>query len=124
MRHYDDDDLERALFALDLEEPPAGLRQTILARTIYHVPVVAAVRPWEPWLYGGLCAVLVWMLWLVMHGGAAQTVEQAVSYSDVAVGFLSHPANLFWIAVGGAATVWFSQLNLTGAPGYQPAARR
>ena len=124
MKHYDDDDLERALFALDLEEPPAGLRQAILARTIYHVPAAVAVRPWEPWVYGGLCAVFAWMLWLVLHGGATHTVEQAVSYGDAAVAFFSQPANLFWIAVGGAATVWFSQLNLTAAPGYQPAARR
>lgn len=124
MKHYDDDDLERALFALELEEPPAGLRQAILAGTVYHVPAAVTVRAWEPWVYGGLCAVLAWMLWLVLHGGAGHTVEQAFSYTDAAVAFFSQPANLFWIAVGGAATAWFSQLNLTAAPGYQPAARR
>ena len=51
MKFYEnDDELERALLSLELEEPPADLRRSILASTVYHVPVAASVRPWEPWL--------------------------------------------------------------------------
>lgn len=124
MKHYDDDELERALFALDLEEPPADLRASILAGTIYHVPVTAAVRPWELWLFGGLCAVLVWMLVFVLRGSAGPAAVQVEALGNGLAFFFSQPANLFWIAVGAAASVWISQVNLTGIPGYQRAARR
>lgn len=124
MKHYDDDELERALFALDLEQPPADLRASILSETIYHVPVTAAVRPWELWLFGGLCALLVWMLVLVMRGAAGPAAVQAEAFGSALGVFFSQPVNVFWIAVGGAASVWISQLNLTGAAGYQRATRR
>ena len=122
-RYDSDDELERALFALDLEEPPAQLRSSILAATIYHVPISATVRPWEVWLYGGLCAALVWLLIAVLTGTGAHAFETAGSYAEQALSFFSQPGTLFWIAVGGAA-IWFSQLNLTNLPGYQRAARR
>ena len=121
---YNDDELERALFALDLEEPPSDLRASILARTIYHVPATATVRPWEIWLFGGLLAILVWMLLTVLRGAAGPAISQADTFGSDLVAFFSHPANLFWIAVGAAATVWISQVNLTAVPGYQRAARR
>lgn len=125
MKYYNnDDELERALFALDLEEPPADLRQSILAATIYHVPVSASVRPWEAWLYGGLCAALVWLLIAVVRGTAAPAIALATSYGEQFVAFFSQPTVLFWIAIGGAATFWISQMNLTALPGYQRAARR
>ncbi len=79
-RHYNDDDLERALFALDLEEPPADLRDSILARTIYRVPASASVRPWEIWLYGAMCAALVWLLFFVLRGDAHHAVTTAADY--------------------------------------------
>ena len=123
MKHYDsDEELERALFALDLEEAPADLRPSILAATIYHVPVAAAVRPWEVWLYGGLCAALVWLLIAVLR--TASVDAAAVHYGEQLVAFFSQPATLFWIAVGAAASVWISQTNLTLPAGYQRATRR
>lgn len=122
-KHYNDDDLERALFALDLEEPPAELRSSILAGTIYHVPVAAAVRPWEVWLYGGLCAALVWVVIAVLRGAGAPAFETAATYGEQALTFFSQPMTLFWIAVGGAA-VMLSQMNLTNIPGVQRVARR
>lgn len=123
MKHYDsDEELERALFALDLEDPPADLRHSILAATIYHVPVTAAVRPWELWLYGGLCAALVWLLVAVLRGTPVDST--AMFYGEQLVAFFSHPATLFWIAVGAAASAWISQMNLTLPAGYQRATRR
>lgn len=124
MKRYDnDDELERALFTLDLEEPPADLRSSILAATIYHVPISAAVPPWETWLYGGLCAALVWLLVAVATGTGAHVLDTAGWYAEQALSFFSQPATLFWVAVGGAA-VWLSQVNLTNLPGYQRTARR
>ncbi len=124
MKRYDDQDLERALFALDLEEPPADLRQSILASTIYRVPVAASVPPWEVWLYGALCAAMVWLLIFVLRGSGAHEVASAESIGNQALAFFSQPGTLFWIALGGGATFWISQLNLTGAAGYQRATRR
>ncbi len=123
MKRWDDEELERALLALDLEEPPANLRDSILASTVYHVPAAAALRPWEPWLYGGLCAALVWLLLFVGRGGASE-FSAAESYAGELLAVAARPAVLFWIAVGGAATLWISQLNLTVLPGYQRATRR
>jgi hypothetical protein len=123
MKNYEnDDDLERALFAMDLEEPPADLRNSILAATIYHVPVAATVPAWEPWLYGGLCAALVWLLIAVIRGGTPVAIAE--SYGAEFVALVSQPATLFWIAVGGAATFFISQMNLTAFPGVQRAPRR
>jgi hypothetical protein len=125
MKRYDnDDELERALFALELEEPPADLRASILAHTIYRVPVSAAVPAWELWLYGALCAILVWMLILVVRGAAGPAAAEAATLGQQIAAFFSQPATLFWIAVGGAASVWISQVNLTALPGYQRATRR
>jgi hypothetical protein len=128
MKRYDsDDELERALFALDLEEPPAGLRDSILAGTIYHVPVAAVVRPWEVWIYGGLCAALVWLLIAVVRGAASGAATDFATtfatYGDTFWAFISQPATIFWLGVGAAATV-FSQVNLTALPGVRRAARR
>jgi hypothetical protein len=123
MKYYDnDDELERALFAMDLEEPPADLRSSILSATIYHVPVAATVPAWEPWLYGALCAALVWLLIAVLRGGSPATTM--AEYGVQFVSLFSHPATLFWIAVGGAATLFISQMNLTALPGAARAPRR
>jgi hypothetical protein len=118
-KRYDDDDIESALFALDLEEPPAELRNTILAQTIRHVPVSASVRPWELWVYGALCAAMVW-LFIAAGRGAGQA---AMSYGGQLLSYFSQPQILIWVAAG-AAVVWIFQMNLTFAPGYQRAARR
>jgi hypothetical protein len=123
-KNYSDEELERALFALDLEEPPADLRAAILADTIYRVPVSVAVRPWEIWLYGALCAALVWLMFFVLGGDANHAVATAAGYGHQFLAMLSQPAVMFWIALGGAATFWISQMDLTTAPGYQRATRR
>jgi hypothetical protein len=125
MKPYDsDEELERALFALDLEEPPADLRASILAGTVYRVPLAATVRPWEVWLYGALCALLAWMLILVAHGSARGALEAANAYGAQALSLLAQPAVLFWTAVGGAAAAWISQMNLSELPGFAPFRRR
>jgi hypothetical protein len=123
MKPYDtDDELERALFALPLEEPPADLRASILAATIYRAPL--PVKAWEVWALGALCAVLTWLLLLIARGGAAPTLAALSTYIDQAVTVFMQPQTLFWIALGGGAALWISQLNLTVAPGALRANRR
>jgi hypothetical protein len=123
-RYESDDELERALFNLELEEPPADLRSAILAATIYRQVQPSAVRPWEVWAFGILCAVLTWVLVLIARGTAAPASVSIASYADEAVRLFSQPQTLFWIAVGGGAAMWFSQLNLIVAPGASRATRR
>lgn len=123
MKSYDsDDELERALFALELEEPPSGLRDSILAATIYRPPV--AFKPWEVWSVGALCAVLTWLLVLVAQGSATPAFTAFDSYINEGLMLFSQPATLLWIALGGGAAFWISQLNLTPAPGVSQAPRR
>jgi hypothetical protein len=116
MKRYDnDDELERALFALDLEEPPAELRQNILAATVYRPPVTAAA--WEVWLVAGLCALLTWVAVLVTHGSNAQTVSAMAQHAADALSAVAKPQTLLWAAAGGGLVFWISQLNLTLVPG-------
>jgi len=122
-KYYDnDDELERALFALPLEEPPADLRASILAGTIYRQPL--AVKPWEVWILGTIAALIVWLCALVIRGGAGPALINAENGVHAALVAVGQPAVLLWAAVGGAAATWFSQLNLTVSPGYQRANRR
>ena len=123
MKPYDsDEELERALFALELEEPPADMRASILASTIYRPPV--PVQGWEIWILGGLFAVLAWLLALAAHGSALPALSTFNTYVDDAVTYVAKPETLFWLAAGGGLTLWISQLNLTIAPGALRATRR
>ena len=123
MKSYDnDDELERALFALELEEPPAGLRESILTATIYRQPL--PVKPWEMWALAGVCALLVWVAVLLVHGTPVPALSKAESYILDAMATLAKPQMLFWIAAGGGMALWISQLNLTLAPGALRATRR
>ena len=121
-KQYSDADLERALFAMPLEEPPAGMRASILAATVYRPKV--SVAAWEIWLFGIVSALIVWISALVIRGGGGPAIHAVQSASSFVTSVLSEPSTLLWIAIGGAAAVWLSQLNLTVLPGYQRAARR
>jgi hypothetical protein len=123
MKPYEsEDDLDRGLFALSLEEPPADLHGSILAATIYAPPVRAS--SWEAWLWGALCALFVWLLIMAGRGDAVPAANAAIdALGRFAAGALQ-PQVLFWIAVGGGAAFWISQLNLTFAPGASRIVRR
>jgi len=123
MKPYDsDEELDRALFALPLEEPPADLRASILAATIYRPPMT--VKPWEVWGGGALCALLTWVLLLILRGGAGLAVNELSAYIASGLAAIAQPQTLFWIAVGGGAAFWISQLNLTVTPEALRANRR
>ncbi|HZT13889.1 MAG TPA: hypothetical protein VFA29_13885 [Candidatus Baltobacteraceae bacterium] len=123
MKHYgNDDDLERALFALDLEEPPADLRRDILAATIYRPQV--AVPAWELWLMGAVCALLTWVAVLAGHNADSQTISILTHRAADGLAALAKPQTLLWAAAGGGLVLWISQLNLTPVAGALRATRR
>jgi hypothetical protein len=107
-----DDELERALFALPLEEPPDDLRSTILAATIDRPRLTFS--PWEVWAVGTLAALVVWLSVMVTtsvpHIGHA-IVSQLTSALDLFAASVGINT-LMWIALGGSFVFWISQLNL------------
>lgn len=111
---YDSDDaLDRALFALPLEEPPSDLRGSILAATAYRPAPPFAV--WEVAGLGALAAVTVWLGILIAIGGGGLFLS-TVSAIAVAIGeSLSDVRVLAWLAAGAATALW-----LTFFTGSQP----
>jgi len=114
MKHHDPDDaLDRALFALPLEEPPANLRAQILSATIYRAP--SAVKSWEPWAIGVALAVFTWLIaWTAFD--SAQVSKTLDLAGSAMLGFFSQSATLLWIALGGAVAIWYSQATLLRLP--------
>jgi hypothetical protein len=104
------DDLDRALFALPLETPPAGLRASILNATVYAEtarPVVSLARPWELWACGAALAVAAWLVFaLITQRGFAATLSADIFLT---VRPFAEPITLSWFAVGSvlAATLWY-----------------
>jgi len=123
MKYYEsDDELDRALFALDLEEPPAQLRSNILAVTIYRAPL--PVKPWEIWFIGALAALIVWLLISLLGGAQAGTFDRASDIVAQGISAVTTPDVLIWLAIGAGAAFWISQLNLTVMPGTERLFRR
>jgi hypothetical protein len=104
-----DDELDRALSALPLEEPPADLRGRILAATVYRAP--ATFRTWELWLLAFVVVVVAWATYEIF----ATSPGVAGNISDTLYRFV-HSAGLFsvttylWLAIGISITWWFSSL--------------
>lgn len=102
----DFDDLDRALFALPLELPPLGLRESILRATIYAPQAEPVFRPWEIAGIGAAVAVAVWLAIVLVSDrlfGATLVANAAAlgrSFAD--------PAMLAWVAVGAGIATWLS----------------
>jgi hypothetical protein len=116
----DFDELDRALFALPLEEPPAGLRESILRATVYG-PVANAIafNFWEVAGIGAALAVAVWLALLLVADK-----EFAMQASILAVTLFraaANPATLVWCAMGGWIAIVVTSLN---APSLQPIFRK
>lgn len=107
-----DDELDRALFALPLEEPPAELRERVLAATVLKTE--SAFAPWETWAIGTLLALAVWLLCLVSTGVGSEPVVAGLA--ALRASGLFDPATWLWLAVGGSATYWISRLILMPQP--------
>lgn len=123
MKSYEsDDDLDRALFALELDEPPADLRARILAATIYRAPL--PVRAWESVAIGLLVAFVVWLAIVALQGGTAPLIAEGTAALSQTFAQFARLDVLFWIALGASAAFWISQLNLIVAPGASRTIRR
>jgi hypothetical protein len=100
----DFDDLDRALFALPLDEPPAGLRESILRATIgADLSVAPAFSQWEIALVGALAACVVWLAAVLIADKHAGTEFTAAV--TAAVHAFADPATLLWLSVGAAVAL-------------------
>jgi len=105
-----DDELDQALFALPLEEPPAELHRAILAATVLQE--APAFRAWELWLLVGAAFVVgwlaVWMFGSVPDAGAR--TANAVIGALRAWGLFSL-STYVWLGIGISSLGWISSLN-------------
>ncbi len=116
MKYDSDDALDRALFALPLEEPPGDLRASILTATVYRpAPLFSA---WEAGVLGALTAVVIGMIVLVVMGGAPLFAHTVGAIESTGGRLLSNDVTLTWIAAGGATAIWLSLFT-----GFQPSTK-
>jgi hypothetical protein len=118
-----DDELDRALFALPLEAPPADLRARILGATVDRPRLT--FNTWEVWVVGTLVAFMVWLA--VMVATSVPHIDGAVTRSlldafDLFEGSVSLNT-LMWVALGASFVFWISQLTLPQAPRREAADR-
>ena len=111
----DFDELDRALFALPLEAPPPGLRQSILNATVYARAQAAAgpeIRTWELVVVGIALAAATWLiLSLLASKGFAAAFDADLLGAGRAI---ADPTTLVWLGAGGAVAAWLSFFNATG----------
>jgi len=94
-----DDDLDRALFALPLDVPPPGLRESILRATIYAP--VAIPSPFSTLETIGIGIALALAAWVAILCVADHSVVLALG--DLVSGLLralSDTRTLVWLGVG------------------------
>jgi hypothetical protein len=110
MTHDEFDDLDRALAALPLEEPPAGLHARIMASTVYRSQ--PANHTWELWVIGTLVACGAWLVWFVASAPhATERLVDAAMRWVVSAG-LTSDYTLLCLAVGASTAWWISQLSI------------
>ncbi len=103
----DFDDLDRALFALPLEQPPPELRAAILRATVgAALTAKPAFRPWEVVLVGLGLAVMVWLASAFMTDHAFATAVRGQIVSGLVM--LAEPATAAWLVAGGAIALFLS----------------
>jgi len=122
MRHYSDEELERALFALPLEQPPANLRSSILAATVYQAPPL--VTRWELAGLAGMVALIAWLCWMIAMGGLPLFNHTLQDISETVGRALSNIVTLSWLAAGGATAIWLTMWQSSAAPVRERIARR
>jgi cell division septal protein FtsQ len=104
--HQGDEALDRAIFALPLEEPPEGLRASILLATAYRpAPAFSVV---ELAVLAALGAVAVWLIVLLVLGGGSLFFHTLATIGMAGSRALSNSATLAWLAAGGATALWLS----------------
>lgn len=107
---YSDDELDRALLELPLEEPPPGLRASILAATVYKPD--SALKLWEVYVVGALLALIAWFAAVIFANGVDNFVRTLLAFSSSLSAGLSNSGALLWISLGSSATIWIYILSL------------
>lgn len=118
--HYNDDDLDLALFALELEEPPADLRASILAATVYR-PAPMFSRA-EIVALALITTAIVALVGFVIAGGGTLFANSVEALETGLVQTFSNYTTLGWLAVGGATAIWLSLF--TGFQSFPTASRK
>jgi hypothetical protein len=113
--NMDDRELESAILALPLEEPPDGLRASILLATAYRPAPVFSIA--EIALLGSLVGIVLWLASLVVLGGGPLFVHTVEAIGLALSRTFSNGTVLAWLAAGGATALW-----LTHFTGSQPLA--
>jgi hypothetical protein len=112
----DDERLEQLILDLPLEEPPQGLRASILLATAYHRPAPAFSFA-DLAMLGAVGAVALWMVVLLVLGGGSLFVQTLAAIGSGLSRAFSNAGVLAWLAAGGATALW-----LTLFTGSQPVA--
>lgn len=106
------DELDRALFAMPLETPPAGMREAILRATVYAGTA-------SPLAFGryeilGIGAALALGAWLVIFAIADRAFASAFAENCYAFARgIGNPATIAWLATGGAVVTVATLANIT-----------
>jgi hypothetical protein len=104
--NMDDQELERAILGLPLEEPPEGLRASILLATAYRpVPMFSVA---ELALLGSLVAISLWLISVVVLGGGSLFVHTLEAIGSALSRTFSNGAFLAWLAAGAATALWLT----------------
>jgi hypothetical protein len=101
-----DDALDRALFALPLEEPPADLRGSILTATAYRP--VPPFSLWEVVVIGVISAVTVWLLILIAMGGGGLFLNTVGIIGRTIATASTNISSLAWLGAGAATALWLT----------------
>ncbi len=112
----DFDELDRALFALPLATPPAGLRESILRATI-DAPApssILALGRYEIVAIGSALAIFAWLLLAVL--GDPSRASDFSTQITLVMRALAEPATLLWLATGASIAACFS-VRLSGISG-------
>jgi hypothetical protein len=104
--NMDDRELERAILGLPLEEPPEGLRASILLATAYRLAPAFSVA--ELALLGSLVGIVLWLTSLVVLGGGPLFVHTVEAIGSTFSRTFSNGTVLAWLAAGGATALWLS----------------
>ena len=110
-----DDELDRALFALPLEEPPADMHQRIMSATVLRA--APAFQRWELLLL----EVVVALVGLASAWIVTSSPESGSRLGDSIVAFmrgfgLFSRSTYVWLAVGLSSVWWISSLPFMATP--------
>jgi hypothetical protein len=91
---------------LPLEEPPEGLRASILLATAYRpAPAFSFL---DLAALGSLGAIAVWLVVLLVLGGGSLFVDTLGTIGSALSRIFSNTGVLAWLAAGGATALWLT----------------